>query len=824
MGRHRAADEPQPDESGRGTARSAANGSAAPHRGPATDQPDRARSADHEPSHRRPDRTPSAGAPAQPVPQTPAQRQPPARSRQRPADRPVDRAADDRPARPIWPSQRNPRAGQAADPAAPSSGQPAAPSPAQASGPLPRSAESMRPAAGAPGFSDRPSRPAGRPPVRDGADWFAAGSDTDSAPVAGPTDTGQFRRATDSGHFPSAGRPTDTGDSGQFRRATESGHFPSASRPADTGQARRTTESGQFRRDPSDSGHFPSTSRPTDTGQFRRTTGPSDSGQFPSAGRPATPEDSGPLRRATDSGHFPGTGRPGPSDSGQFRSAGDSGPFRREPSESGHFPSVTRPTGPSESGHFAGTGRPTDTGRFTTNSAGVTDTGQVRTGQRNRTSDGSDSGRVAAATGTGQFRADPESTGSRNLPVRRAPATVVSTRPPQRRRRRAKWPIGVLVVVLLVVGGFFGWSWVGRTLDRQAAASAAACPEGPTTVTVDAAPAITRAARAAADAYTRTHPVVADHCVRVQVNSVDPAAVFAGLTGTWNTHTLGAQPQAWLPDSSLWTNRLNSQNASAVADIPRSVATSPVVLAMSPDAAKAVQAAGLPQWSALPGLVAAQDGWSSFGQADWGRFILDLPNPDANAPSALALVSMLDPATPQGQPPVTTGLLGASDTRAAMLTLAGGQAGSPSDTSAALRALGAAAGVQTAPFTAVPVTEAQLYQRNLGLDGSPKPLNVLDEVRLSGTGAVADYPYLPLAGNWVTSAQVAAAQAFRAYLLGGPEQQALSRAGFRVATSEVHPSPAPGLDWGAIGQASTPTDAASFDALSTAWSDARAAS
>lgn len=391
------------------------------------------------------------------------------------------------------------------------------------------------------------------------------------------------------------------------------------------------------------------------------------------------------------------------------------------------------------------------------------------------------------------------------------------------RRSVAGWPLAALAAVALIAIGWVTWNWVGGTLSREASAEAAACPDGATTVSVDVAPSIVNQLRSAATDYNATHPVVSDHCVSVQVSAVDPAAVFTGLTGTWDPAKLGQKPQAWLPDSSLWTNQLNAKDPASVGDVAQSVATSPVVLAMPADAAKAVQASGAVPWAKLGSLVGSGGGgWSQLGEPTWGQFSLDVPDPSTNTASALAVEAILDPPTPQGQTPITSDLLSSPAVKPGLTSLATSQpTPAPATTRDALVALGKAGGLSSAPFSAVPATEVELYDRNLGSDGAPSPANIVDEVRTSGPTACADFPFLPLAGDWVTSSQLAAAQNFRNYLESSGAQAKLTKGGLRTDTGTTYPAASPGMDWGAIAQAATPTDAAGFQQLTSAWTAAQ---
>src|SRR5207248_2696041 len=128
----------------------------------------------------------------------------------------------------------------------------------------------------------------------------------------------------------------------------------------------------------------------------------------------------------------------------------------------------------------------------------------------------------------------------------------------------------------------------------------------------------------------------------------------------------------------------------------------------------------------------------------------------ANTASTLAATAMLDPATPQGQAPITADLLNAGPVRQNLANLAAGP--QTDNTQDALLALGKSDGIHGAPFSAVPTLEVDLYQRNLGADGDAKPMNVLDEVRLSEPTPFADFTYTPLGGTGVRTDQVAAAE------------------------------------------------------------------
>jgi Ca-activated chloride channel homolog len=402
-----------------------------------------------------------------------------------------------------------------------------------------------------------------------------------------------------------------------------------------------------------------------------------------------------------------------------------------------------------------------------------------------------------------------------------APEPRVPQMDPVRRRRR--WPVAAFVAVLVIVGGWYGWSWLhGPAVAQVDATTTADCPAGPETIQVAVAPSIADAVTRAAAAFAASHPVVTDHCVRVSVSSVDQQAALDGLEHNWDTKTLGPKPAAWLPDSSLWTNQLAADDPKDIGASAQSVASSPIVLAMPTDAANAMSSVGvLPSFAALPGLSSKSNGWATYDEPGWGKFTIALPGPNTSSSTALALEAMLDPATPLGQSPVTAGLL---ESHAVHQNLDNLTAAQPTpalaDTHAALIALGGAKGIQHAPFTAVPVSELQLYERNVGSDDGTVPPNMLDEVRLKGPTPSLDFPFLPLGNYWVDTNAVAGAEQFEQFLISKTQQAQLGMAGLRGANMILHPTPSPGMDWGNVAESSTPTDAAGFRRLVTAWQTA----
>ncbi|GFJ92645.1 substrate-binding domain-containing protein [Phytohabitans rumicis] len=128
------------------------------------------------------------------------------------------------------------------------------------------------------------------------------------------------------------------------------------------------------------------------------------------------------------------------------------------------------------------------------------------------------------------------------------------------RRSPVVWLSAVLVAILA------GWAAVAYLTGRDDGGDCAA----PVTVRVAAAPAIAEAVTEAAGAAT-------DPCYRVEVSARDSAAVAAALAAPPSADA----PHAWVPESSFWLRRAKAQGAFETPDRGTSVASTPVVVAMT---------------------------------------------------------------------------------------------------------------------------------------------------------------------------------------------------------------------------------------------------
>ncbi|ANZ38929.1 VWA domain-containing protein [Lentzea guizhouensis] len=374
------------------------------------------------------------------------------------------------------------------------------------------------------------------------------------------------------------------------------------------------------------------------------------------------------------------------------------------------------------------------------------------------------------------------------------------------RRGIAKWPVAIVVVVVLIGLGWGAWSWIGGVLDRRAQAQAQDCNEGDSVLRVAATPSVAEAVAEVARAWSVTRPVVYDHCITIEVISTDSSAVLDGLTGTWDSGKLGERPHAWVPDSMLWANRLSALNAKLVGGAPKSIGTSPLLLA-APEAGAPVLKEF--RWTDMPEVT----DWQRYGP-NWGRFSVAMPDPAANTASALAIQAALA----GGKGPVTADTLNSDAAKASLTKLAATVPPEvPTTTREALRRLGDSATVNAAGFSVTPVSEVDLYKHNTGKEAPSKPLVGVLPV---GPAPVADFPYVSLSGPEVGEAEERAAQAFREFMTEPGQQKLLAHGGLRVESTQDRPSPSPGVSWSPVTENLVAADATTTQQLSAAWASA----
>ena len=325
--------------------------------------------------------------------------------------------------------------------------------------------------------------------------------------------------------------------------------------------------------------------------------------------------------------------------------------------------------------------------------------------------------------------------------------------------------IAALSGVVLLVGGIILWRFFGDALSERSSDAAQQCLQGTATVAVAADPSIAEMLSSFADRFDAEAAPVGDKCVDVVVTQAESDAVLKGLTGTWPAE-LGERPALWLPASSVQSARLQAVAGKQVVSDARSLAISPVVLAVRPEVKKALEQEG---WGALPGLQNDPGSLDARNLPGWGTLRLALPATDAADANYLVAEAVAAATAPPNTPP-TAGL-------PAVSALLAGQPRLPSNSAAAAwEALTAAGDPAAAAVHAVAMTEQQLFAK------SGQLANAADSVAEwipTGPVPLADYPTVLLAGPWLSDEQVAAASEFARFLRKDSQLAELAEAGFR---------------------------------------------
>jgi Ca-activated chloride channel homolog len=308
----------------------------------------------------------------------------------------------------------------------------------------------------------------------------------------------------------------------------------------------------------------------------------------------------------------------------------------------------------------------------------------------------------------------------------------------------------------------------------------------PLNLTVAAAPDVAPAVRATAQQWVDTKPRIDGNCVTVQVDAADPADVAAAIAGQHQRTISGVGqasgktkvPDAWIPDSGTWVQRLRALDPSLMpADAP-SVARSPVVLAM-------------------PEPLAATLGWPN-KKLTWNDLLPKLtadtklrtgivePNRDAAGASGLLAMAAAANASPSG---------GQQATVAALRALATGRSALRDDLLARFPRAPDPATLSTS-LGAAPLSEQAVIQYNSG-----QPPVRLATVYVNPAPLPLDYPFAVLPG--LPGDKTAAARALAVTLSGSGYRDRLAQIGLRAADGSVgagfpatkgadlKPSPAP---------------------------------
>ena len=347
--------------------------------------------------------------------------------------------------------------------------------------------------------------------------------------------------------------------------------------------------------------------------------------------------------------------------------------------------------------------------------------------------------------------------------------------------------IVALISVVVIVGAVILWRFFGDALSSRSDTAAARCVEGEVAVAVVVDPAITEPVTALAQRYNDTAEPVGDKCVKVNVTAGDSDRVFNGLSGDW-PGDLGQRPALWIPASSASEARLEAKTGPRTVSDSRSLVTSPVVLATSPQLVDALKD---PNWGTLPRLLTDPAGLDGLGLQGWGGLRLALPLGQDSDASYLAAEAIAAESAPAGSPP-SAGLGAVSTLMAAAPKLDDANVGT------ALDALVGADNAATAPVHAVVTTEQGLFQKAAGL---PDAKTKLAAWLPPGPTAVADFPTVLLSGDWLAQEQVSAASEFARFMRKPDQLAEFAKAGFRVDGQQ--PPASDVVDFGPIG---TPVD------------------
>ncbi|MPZ00198.1 MAG: VWA domain-containing protein [Actinophytocola sp.] len=291
----------------------------------------------------------------------------------------------------------------------------------------------------------------------------------------------------------------------------------------------------------------------------------------------------------------------------------------------------------------------------------------------------------------------------------------------------------VIVLSTLLVLTLVGWFAFDFLVDELRAAGCGSDTAISVTAATDVAPVVQRAARTVSQQE-------GDDCYRVHVTARDSEVTAESLV-----LTKGATPDVWIPESTMWLQHANDKGAWDVPVNGTSIASTPVVLALTDDAAAQLGwPAVTPRWSAVVG-------------PDAGDFDVGIADPAWDPASLSALIALRHLAG--GGKAYTSSLRHVS-------------ANATEDPETHYRRLPGNSG-DTEPLDAFPTTEFDLLTHNveardvaLVASYSEQPIPALD------------FPYIVLPDT--TGAQRTAAKDFLDRLLSERVAEAFADAGFRT--------------------------------------------
>lgn len=314
--------------------------------------------------------------------------------------------------------------------------------------------------------------------------------------------------------------------------------------------------------------------------------------------------------------------------------------------------------------------------------------------------------------------------------------------------RRTPWALGAILALVALTA----------ITVRIVAASAAVC-SGAVPLRVVATPEIAPTLEEIGSAWMATKPQVGGECVELTVNGVASPTVASRLTvyagsaidvaaAPEPTPADDALPTVWVPDSTAWLTRVQVVDRAAFEDGARSVASSPVVIAMPEAAAKLV-------------------GWPS------GRLRVAAVKPllDQGGPLKLGIAEPRRETASLAAAMVLSETLATSDADLPGLVKMFREVVKTSSTGELLRTFGARVNAGPAAEQAV-----------LTYNASNPPLKLV-AVQLEPAAPLLDYPYAIRSGIPREMAQ--AAHLFRTAVLDGAAAEQLAGKSFRSPNGRV---------------------------------------
>src|SRR5262245_1783261 len=148
---------------------------------------------------------------------------------------------------------------------------------------------------------------------------------------------------------------------------------------------------------------------------------------------------------------------------------------------------------------------------------------------------------------------------------------------------------------LLAVAGLLATLAMAAVTVRVVSVHASGCADD-IKLRLVATPEIAPVLKQVGEAWQATDPRVSGRCIRLTVDAAASATVAGALTGSGTGAVevpppsvgTATAPDVWIPDSSSWLARVQAVDRTAFAAKPRSIATSPIVLAMPEAAARSV--------------------------------------------------------------------------------------------------------------------------------------------------------------------------------------------------------------------------------------------